>query len=338
MDQTMRKQTLNALRQAFERCKPSVMLNHNGYMESFRDNLLPDVDPNDFVYELRAGAGNELESKFKAVHSSSALVVNCFAPFRKRLSDLGLLGFRGAAKLEFERKCPTGLRRWPPHLDVVLSSGSKVIGIESKLTEYLTGKKAKFSKEYKQVIEYGQRNPSRRKRKLRGCKPSPVGFMRGIKCCRPSTEVSRRGLKTCKLNLREVKQGLKDYRPSLRGANRCQKYFKEMLRLQVKPHHYSHLDAAQLIKHAYGLSNTFRQANVELLYIYWEPENWQSYSIFKLHKKEVEEFSRRLKGSIPAFRAMSYPELWKKLPQSAPCWIRKHIGHLKKRYLIELRG
>ena len=103
----------------------------------FRDNLLPLVAPEDFESELRQGKGQELEGKFLAIHSSSALVVNCFAPFRSRIGDLALPVKGKFHELRFEQKCPIGLRGTPPHLDVLLAGSAGVVGIESKLIEHL---------------------------------------------------------------------------------------------------------------------------------------------------------------------------------------------------------
>lgn len=269
----MRQQVVYALRKAFERCKPDVKLDPRGYMRSVQDNLLPDVNQKDFIHELRAGAGEELKRKFLAVHSSSALVVNCFAPFRERISDLSLSGRLALSKLEFEKKCPTGLRGTPPHLDVMLYSNSEIIGIESGLTEHLTDKEAKFSAAYDREIRDDRRN---------------------------------------------------------------QGYFKEMHHLLKNPTYYSCLDAAQLIKHAFGLSNTFKGRPVRLLYIYWEPLNWQSHQVFARHRKEIEDFSNRVKGSSPTFSSISYPQLWETMSKGTPGWRHKHVQHLRERYLIEL--
>ena len=48
----------------------------------------------------------------------------------------------------FERSCPTGLRGTPPNLDCWFEGDSVVCAVESKLTEYFTPKKAKFSDSY----------------------------------------------------------------------------------------------------------------------------------------------------------------------------------------------
>ena len=85
---------------------------------------------------LATRGGNELKMKFCAVHSSCALAVNTFAPFKDRPGDLVLLGQSGFEPPTFEKELPSGLRGTPPTLDVFLCRGSEVIAIESKFTEY----------------------------------------------------------------------------------------------------------------------------------------------------------------------------------------------------------
>ena len=101
---------LRALRDALLHFRPTVQLDEKGYAVSFRDVLLPLVALGDFEADLRSGDGNELETKFRAAHSSSALAVNSFAPFRTRASDMVVLDAGPFEHLQFERKCQTGLR------------------------------------------------------------------------------------------------------------------------------------------------------------------------------------------------------------------------------------
>ena len=102
------------------------------------------------------GAGSELARHMRALHLSSALVVNFFDYWSCRdkdplLSALGISGQR-ADLLEFEARFPTGLGGTPPHVDVViwlLSGGA--IAVESKFTEHLgrsTKGKSRFEPSY----------------------------------------------------------------------------------------------------------------------------------------------------------------------------------------------
>jgi len=270
-----RARALQALRDALARQRPDVAIDDNGYAGSFRDNLLPLVSVDDFTADLSAGDGNELESKFRAAHSSSALAVNCFAPFRSRITDLAMPVGKAFTDLQFERKCPTGLRGGrPPNLDVLLSGPDGVVGIESKLTEYLARHRAGFSPAYAEQI---------------------------------------------------------------RDERRDQGYFREMLRLMDAPDSYAWLDAAQLIKHAFGLARTFRGQPVTLLYLYWEPVNPECSPVFGEHRQEIVAFADRVAGATPSFAAMSYAELWQSWQDSEPAdWLVRHLSDLRARYDVTL--
>jgi hypothetical protein len=145
-----------ALAEGFRLTKPNTTLSEDGYVNSIDDNLLPGVSRAQFENDLRKGDGNELNAKFLAAHSSSALAVNCFAPFKieERARELVLAGIAGFKALTFEKKCPTGLRGGTsPNLDLVCEGRVGVVGVESKCTEYLARKvSAPFSPAYSAQI------------------------------------------------------------------------------------------------------------------------------------------------------------------------------------------
>jgi len=130
------------------RAVAQVSTDAKGYALQPQDNLLPGVRLEQFEQDLRTGAGHELRSKFRAIHSSSALVVNTFAIFKDKPGDLSLLGRAGFGSPVFEHVLPTGLRGTPPTLDVFFRLGDEAIAVESKFLEYFTSKKAEFSPSY----------------------------------------------------------------------------------------------------------------------------------------------------------------------------------------------
>lgn len=240
-------------------------------MSDFTQNLLPGVVSTDFEADLRQGSGRELEGKFRAAHSSSALAVNSFGPFRRHCTDLTLGDQDGLSIVGFERKCPVGLRRGtPPNLDLVLEGRNQIIAIESKCTEYLSSHAADFASAYSEQIVDGRRQSG---------------------------------------------------------------WFAEMQRVSRAPTDYRWLDAAQLIKHAFGLANTYPDQPVQLLYLFWEPPNADDFPVFGQHRSEIAGFADRVAGSFPSFAVMSYPELWKGWAQvGAPDWLEHHVAQLQARY------
>lgn len=119
-----------------------------GYTHWPQENLLPGIDLATVEADLRRGDGDELRTKFCAVHSSCALAVNCFGPFKVNPSRLQLLGKQGATSLGFEKKLPIFDRRRCPNLDVWIERENDVVAVESKLLEYLDPKKAEFARAY----------------------------------------------------------------------------------------------------------------------------------------------------------------------------------------------
>jgi hypothetical protein len=69
---------------------------------------------------------------------------------------LKLAGVSGFTEtLAFEAKCPNGVSRIPPHLDVLLERGDEIVAVESKCTEYLATKSGKVADAYLALDETG---------------------------------------------------------------------------------------------------------------------------------------------------------------------------------------
>lgn len=264
--------TRTALREAFP--PGAVNLDEKGYLVDYRENLIPGVEEVDFRSDLESGAGNELHSKFRAPHSSSALAVNCFAPFRRNCGDLDIPGVPPPRSLAFEVRCPCGLSRaTPPNLDVLLETDLGAVVIESKLSEMFRSHGAGFSRRY-------------------------------------LTE--------------------------LPPASREGPWFAEMHRIFDLERPYAHLDAAQLIKHAFGLRHRSGEPTPMLLYLYWEPVDGDVFDEIQRHRAEVEEFGARVEGGTPAFAHMSYLDLWARWAETGQGWVRSHARALLARYAVTI--
>lgn len=136
-----------ALRRSF-----SGVADNKGYTLSPQANLLPDIDWAPIEKELRRGDGDELRMKFAAIHSSAALAVNCFGPFKSHPERLLLFGERGWRLVEFEKKLPIFGDVGAPNIDVWIDRGQEAVAVESKLLEYITPKKAEFSATYERLF------------------------------------------------------------------------------------------------------------------------------------------------------------------------------------------
>ncbi len=128
----------------------SNLINENGYVSNPSDNLIDEVTPDLFYDDIIQGRGNELDSKFKAIYSSSALAVNNFAIVKQHLKDFEFLGYSGFNKANYERQLETGLSGTPPNLDFAIENNEVLIAFESKYLELLVKKKVKFNDSYNQ--------------------------------------------------------------------------------------------------------------------------------------------------------------------------------------------
>ena len=122
-----------------------------GYVNDVRQNLVSGVTLEMIAGDYSQGSGQDLTSKMRAIHSSSALVANTFGRWKEDPCKLKFFGHSGFQLPVFEAQCRTGLGGTPPNLDVLLNSSEIVIGIESKLLEPLgSPKEPHFSESYSQ--------------------------------------------------------------------------------------------------------------------------------------------------------------------------------------------
>ncbi|WP_433745169.1 PGN_0703 family putative restriction endonuclease [Falsibacillus pallidus] len=243
------------------------LLDSVGYFKRIENNLIDGMMVNDFFNDLHKGSGNELTQKFRAIHSSSALVVNHFAIFKREIEKLKLLGFDQFIDLKFEEKMPTGLRGTSPNLDVVITNNNYIFGIESKYLEHCQRKKASFSSAY-----------------------------------------------------------TKEKLPFLRDG-----WFQLIEKYRNQ---YSYLDTAQLIKHSIGLLNHKGNRKPGLIYLFWEPENYYEYDLFRTHRTEIELFSQGMKGLGIDFYWLSYLDLWNEWDANVE--LKGLSKLLRERYLLKI--
>ncbi len=71
---------------------------------------------------------------------------------RLRPSDFTLAGLVGFDSAEFEKKLPTGLGGTPPNLDFFATGSAGSVAVESKFSEVLSSKAARFSPSYDTAV------------------------------------------------------------------------------------------------------------------------------------------------------------------------------------------
>jgi len=265
--------TAGRAKRAIQQCYNEIStekLDESGYALSSELNLIPGVQLGDVQADFAQGTGNELEGKFRAAHSSSALAANTFGPWRTNPQSLHLLGETGFDLLRFEKQCPTGLGGFPPNLDLLVASPNVVIGVESKFLEFLTTKQPKFTDSY-----------------------------------------TRKNLPQMEECWAETIDGLK-----------------------AGPKQY--LDAAQLVRHYLGLRNQpeYEGKKIILLYLFWEPENWEEFEEYRQHRQELAAFQQKVSTSDVTFMWMTYPQLWDQW--EAQGLFPNHLREIRRRYLLAI--
>jgi hypothetical protein len=134
-----------ALAKSLIRTRPDAQIDANGYVANVGQNLLVGLDPAAIALalgDIGLGAGQELEGKIRAAHSSAMLAVNTFTPWRMQPAGMPLVP--AAQLIHFERKLSMGLRGQPPHLDLVVEAADRIVAVESKCTEHLSLHEAGF--------------------------------------------------------------------------------------------------------------------------------------------------------------------------------------------------
>jgi hypothetical protein len=127
-----------------------LSLDEQGYLANIEENFFAPLSPS-ARKAFDDGSGCELvdadcrPAKMRALHSSSALAVNVFDFWTGRdvAKVLHALGVEGSARdFAFEAKLPTGAPGTPPNLDLVIPlSDGRLVGVESKFTEWITPKR-----------------------------------------------------------------------------------------------------------------------------------------------------------------------------------------------------
>ena len=268
MNHSLAECSYAALLEGAQRVSPSVRY-RKGYAPQWQDNLMnglplvPEIER-----DFKQGAGRELEEKLSAAHSSAALVVNTFGPWRTVPASLAFGGMTGFRSVQFEAICPTGLRGTRPHLDL-LAEGDLPVAVESKCTEWMKPKRATFSPSYDQ----------------------------------------------------------------LRSSLGHWPWFEQMRQLRETPKRYQFLDAAQVVKHAFGLLRRYETRGVRLVYLYWEPRNPNMWPECRVHRAEADELAAKVQQSPVRLIPMSYRELWAEWERQGSS---NHLRYLRMRYDLDV--
>ena len=113
--------------------------------------------------------------------------------------------------------------------------------------------------------------------------------------------------------------------------------------LRQNPKRYERLDAAQLVKHAFGLRTQVQTDGAYpgrkpiLFYVYAEPESWPDGGGIEKekkarHREEIAAFAKNVEGDEAAFVSCSWGALLAEWRESANSDVRAHAENVLERY------
>jgi hypothetical protein len=91
-------------------------------------------------------------TRLRAPHSAAALSINSFLRWRDATDQLPLAGWTGFDAVQFEVRCPTGLRGTPPHLDLLALRAEIAVAVIVRCIEYLSRRKTTVAPSYDQLL------------------------------------------------------------------------------------------------------------------------------------------------------------------------------------------
>ena len=260
------------------------------YVESIEDNLVKGIEKEYFYKNLEGGDGNELESKFFSVGSSSALVVNTFAIFKnEEYKNFSIpLGDKHTippnSKFCFEKKYNNGLQGKDPNLDIAFEWDNEILAIESKLIEPLEKEGKEFPKAYEEKIVEVEKDRSYRMKSKWG----------------------------------QLLEG----RTKEFGTGKKFKKYQYLDDTQLIKH------AMGLLHELETNDSETENKKISLYYLYWEPENAIEIKEFSKHREEIEDFAKDVGDDayLPFF-SLSYNQLWESWDSKKE--LSEHVTNLK---------
>jgi hypothetical protein len=118
---------------------------HNSRVRQVRDLLIDGLDQDQLP-------GSIDRTRLRSAHGAAALAVNTFLPWQQAQDELPLGGWVGFDAIQFEVRCPTGLRGTPPHLDLLALRGGTAVAVTVRCTEYLTRRKSAIAASYDRLL------------------------------------------------------------------------------------------------------------------------------------------------------------------------------------------
>lgn len=276
------------------------------YLQNLNDNLFKQLSKESSDC-FNSGDGNETKdgktrlAKMKALHSSSAIVVNLFQYWQKDVYPI-------AYACGLCSKYPSGIDIMFEHVG---SEHPKVFSTTKNKTE----NKIKFEEKFEISAD----------KSLFPLSPNldvviedfqPIIYAIESKFTEPYNSGKQK----------EIKQKYIDNASFWNGLPHLYELAKEIC---PNNNRFQYLDTAQLIKHILGLKNKYGKSGFRLLYLWYDVIGTDGYE----HRKEIKQFSEIVLKDNIKFSHITYQEVIVKLSKEFYGGNEEYIDYLTDRYL-----
>jgi hypothetical protein len=142
---SLAQRTGSALAEAFRHDGPSEPLQGERRIGRISDLLIDGIADHQLPDSID-------RTRLKSPHSAAALAINSFLPWQRAPDQLPLAGWVGFDAVQFEVRCPTGLRGTPPHLDLLALREGIAVAVTVRCTEYLSRRKSAVALSYDRLL------------------------------------------------------------------------------------------------------------------------------------------------------------------------------------------
>jgi hypothetical protein len=134
-----------ALAEALRHDRPSEISDGGGRIRRVSDLLIDGIADHQLPDSID-------RTRLKSPQSAAALAINSFLPWRRAPDQLPLGDWVGFDAVQFEVRCPTGLRGTPPHLDLLALREGIAVAVTVRCIEYLSRRKSAVASSYDRLL------------------------------------------------------------------------------------------------------------------------------------------------------------------------------------------
>jgi hypothetical protein len=142
---SLAQRTGSALADALRQDRQSEPLQADGRIRRISDLLIEGIADHQLPDSID-------RTRLKSPQSAAALAINSFLPWQRAPDELPLGGWVGFDAVQFEVRCPTGLRGTPPHLDLLALREGIAVAVTVRCIEYLSRRRSPVASSYDRLL------------------------------------------------------------------------------------------------------------------------------------------------------------------------------------------